>query len=488
MKKFKVLFIYPNLMMSTLLPLSISILSAVLKENGYEVELFDTTYYKTEDISFEKKREYLLQIKPFEEFKYKGSREDCFNDLRRMVNDYMPDLIGISLVEDTIPFGLELLQSIRESNVPVIAGGVGVNWNYDKILDSNLVDVCCLEEGERTIIEICKKIENNIYDWNIAGVVTKDYWRNPSVITNINKLPYPDFDIFGEDRIKRVMHGKIFKMLHVEVDRGCPYNCTYCCAPALKRLQGEGYYRRKDSQRIIDEMKYLKNRYKLDYFNFSSETFLARPVGDFEKLLSEYALEIGLPFWCQSRPETITEEKIKLLKEHGCADFQLGIEHGNEKFRKKWLKRNNTNKQILDACELLEQYEIPYTVNNIIGFPDETRELIFDTIELNRRINPKTHNCFMMNPYKGTWMYEYCVKEGLLEPEAVSKQLIGGKDIKYRYMTKEELLGLQRTFPLYVKFDKNLWDTVRYAEEDSLIGNASFDALRLVYIDKYYRD
>ena len=52
-------------MMATLVPINLSLLSACLKERGFEVDLFDTTFYKTEDISFEQKRVELLQLKPF---------------------------------------------------------------------------------------------------------------------------------------------------------------------------------------------------------------------------------------------------------------------------------------------------------------------------------------------------------------------------------------------------------------------------------------
>ena len=56
MKDFKVLFIYPNVMMANLLPINVSILSPCLKANGFQVELFDTTFYRTEEKSFEQKR------------------------------------------------------------------------------------------------------------------------------------------------------------------------------------------------------------------------------------------------------------------------------------------------------------------------------------------------------------------------------------------------------------------------------------------------
>mgnify|MGYP003961427711 FL=1 len=46
-KDFKVLFINCNTMMDVLLPVGLSLISACLKEKGFGVKLFDTTFYKT---------------------------------------------------------------------------------------------------------------------------------------------------------------------------------------------------------------------------------------------------------------------------------------------------------------------------------------------------------------------------------------------------------------------------------------------------------
>jgi hypothetical protein len=42
---FRVLFVYPNIQMSALAPQSIGYLSAVLKRDGFTVDLFDSTFY-----------------------------------------------------------------------------------------------------------------------------------------------------------------------------------------------------------------------------------------------------------------------------------------------------------------------------------------------------------------------------------------------------------------------------------------------------------
>ena len=54
MSKIKVLFLYPNHKGMTMLPPGISLLSAVLKREGYIVELFDTTQYDSVEVKGEK--------------------------------------------------------------------------------------------------------------------------------------------------------------------------------------------------------------------------------------------------------------------------------------------------------------------------------------------------------------------------------------------------------------------------------------------------
>ena len=45
----KVLMVYPNLRGMNMLPPAIGLLSAILKRSGFEVKLFDTTYYEKLD-------------------------------------------------------------------------------------------------------------------------------------------------------------------------------------------------------------------------------------------------------------------------------------------------------------------------------------------------------------------------------------------------------------------------------------------------------
>ena len=51
-KNLKILFLYPNLHMSTLVPNAISILTAYLKRAGFKnIDLFDTTFYESAGVT-----------------------------------------------------------------------------------------------------------------------------------------------------------------------------------------------------------------------------------------------------------------------------------------------------------------------------------------------------------------------------------------------------------------------------------------------------
>ena len=141
---------------------------------------------------------------------------------------------------------------------------------------------------------------------------------------------------------------------------------------------------------------------------------------------------------------------------------------------------------MIKAFKIIEKYEIKYTVNNIIGFPDETRELIFDTIEVNRQINPTTINCFLFTPYKGTSLHKYCVEKGYLADDDRVHQLVDGAELKMPTITYQELKGLQRTFPLYAKMPEEEWDKIKIAEKFDDKGNQMFRQLRKVYYERYF--
>ena len=82
-KNLKILFLYPNLNMSTLVPNAISILTAVLKHAGFNnINLFDTTFYQNDALSKDMDRVKVGQVQPFnfDERNIKLKATDMYQD------------------------------------------------------------------------------------------------------------------------------------------------------------------------------------------------------------------------------------------------------------------------------------------------------------------------------------------------------------------------------------------------------------------------
>jgi len=497
MSKFKVLLVYPNLQMVNLLPSNIALLSACLKEAGIEVRVFDTTLYRTSEKSVDEIRVEHLQLRPFN-LKEKGvdyKDTDVFEDFKKVVDEYRPELIGVSATDDTYDLGMALISKVRDEGIHVIVGGVYPTFSPGEVINNEKVDSVCIGEGEEALRELCvalqtkkdiTKIKNLWVKSN--GKIYRNELRKP---IDVNILPYEDFDVFEEKRLFRPMQGKIYRMIPVCTERGCPFSCSFCAAPAQRRLYMDsckaGYFRVKTVSRIRDELKLQIKKYKADYIYFNSETFLSKSDDILEEFAKEYATKIGLPFWCQSRIETITEKRIKMLEYMNCDRISIGIEHGNEEFRKQVLKKQFTNQQATNAFSILAKSRISVTVNNILGLPDETRDLVFDTIRLNRSIKADSINAYFFVPYRGTHLRQYCIEKGYLDSRAKTDSLMRRSILKMQQFSPDQIKGLVRTFPLYVKMPECYFEKIRIAEQLNEDGNRMFAELRKIYFREYFK-
>ena len=67
MKKLKVLLLYPNGKLMNPPPVSIGIFTALLKQYGFEIDLFDSTLYPGSDSKgSDEAKEENLQVRPFD--------------------------------------------------------------------------------------------------------------------------------------------------------------------------------------------------------------------------------------------------------------------------------------------------------------------------------------------------------------------------------------------------------------------------------------
>ena len=328
--KINVLFIYPNTFGMNMLPPAIATFSAILKKEGHQVQIFDTTYYAVDHgIDSDGSKEDNLRVVPFkEEMKKRNMRIKNTNwkdDLKREINKFKPNLIALSSTEDMWELGIKILEEIKDykklNKIPVIAGGVFPTFAPEICITYDMIDMVCVGEGENALIDLTKKIEKkedyssvtNLWIKNNDGTIKKNSLSNP---VDINKNPIIDISLFEENRLYRPMAGKVYKMFPVETIRGCPFTCKFCNSPDQMQLYkglGHNFYRKKKMDLVYKELKYFKEVHKVEYNYFWADTFLGMSKKEFNEFCEMYE-DIKLPFWMQTRPETINDYNIKRLK------------------------------------------------------------------------------------------------------------------------------------------------------------------------------
>ena len=129
------------------------------------------------------------------------------------------------------------------------------------------------------------------------------------------------------------------------------------------------------------------------------------------------------------------------------------------------LFRRVSNDSIVRKLDILSDLGVSYATNNIVGFPQETRELAFDTVELNRQFNSDNTSCSILVPFHGTEIHDLCVKKGYLDPNVICAVSTSGESlIDMPKWDKKDMIRLRDVFAMYIKFPKSRWTEIREAE------------------------
>lgn len=496
----RVLMVYANLMLATMFPMGIAMLSGALRREGHAIRLFDTTFYETEQRSPDEYRLENLQLRPYDtEKRREGLRsvDQMLVDLRAAIDEFQPHLIAVSSTEDTFGIALDLLAATRDYDIPVLCGGVFPTFAPERVIAEPDIDIICVGEGEGPIVDLCDLLMKgedysrvpNLWVKRASGMIT----RNPvRPVLDLDELPLPDFSLFDHHRMLTPQRGHLLQWGPVETHRGCPYRCAFCNSPAQQNLYRDAragsFFRLRGIEGVRRDLVHLRDNYDVNYISFTADTFLAMPRRYLEEFVEMYQ-DVGLPFWCQTRPETLNAEVVALLERAGCADLSVGLEHGDERFRREVVRRDYTNETLVDSLSTLEGSSINVKVNNITGYPLETRELAWATLMLNRRIRDITHttNCFHFVPYRGTPLRRRAVELGFITDETETCHNFKDTVMDMPNYAKDEIRGFVRTFQLYLRFPESEFPRISVAERMDDTGNAAFLALREEFLGQHYQ-
>lgn len=345
----------------------------------------------------------------------------------RQINEFKPELVGVTIFSYCYSFAEELIKIIKANcNFPVVAGGPHVSAVRRELFKQSNVDFAVKNEGEYALLELLSEFgEKNPDFGKIKGLIWK---KQEDIIENsdrpylqeLDQMPFPDYDSFGIERYPCYKA----KALPLITSRGCPFGCNYCSV----RLSMGQQFRARSAENVFSEIKHF---YELGYctFDVNDDCFTldkqrAEKICD---LIINSKISIRFQLYNGIRVDTVDLKLLKKMRQAGCFFVSFGCESGCEKVLKS-IKKNITLKQVHDAVNWANEAGIRNSVNFIIGHTRETYKDALETIKFADLLPADFVNFYNLVPYPGTESYVWARQNAtfLVSPDSFLR------DISYR--------------------------------------------------------
>jgi len=396
-------------------PLGLLYLCSHLRGQGFNVEVFDTTF---------------------------STRDHLFNHLRTET----PSVLGIYANLMTRQNVVAVLRAARQAGWRTVVGGPDPGAYVPEYLDAG-ADFVVLGEGELTmqqLLESLKSRSTNSYA-QIPGLAYRDSDGNirhtapRAQISDLDAQPWPARDAIDIDRYVRTWrdaHGQ--GSVSFITARGCPYRCRWCSHQVFGLS-----HRRRNPSLVADEVEWLLGRYNPDMVWIADDVFTIH-----HGWVRAYAGEmkrrgLRIPFECISRADRLNPEMTDLLAELGCFRIWIGSESGSQRILDA-MERGVRVEQVQAAVELSRSRGLQTGMFLMWGYEGEDLSDIEKTIEHVKRTQPDIFFTTIAYPIKGTPYYEK-VRDRIVEPaswESSSDReyMIRGRHSRQFYQYADRLL------------------------------------------------
>lgn len=349
------------------------ILGAMMKERGWEVEIF-----------VEEMREIDFEIVE------------------------SADLVGVSTITSTAPRAYAIADRIRGKGVPVIMGGPHVTFLADEALQH--ADFVIRGEGEQTLMAFIDAWEKG---GGFSGIPNLSFRENGRTIhnalrpfvKNLDEIPFPDLSLLKPTR--KGIRG--LSSIPVQTSRGCPFDCSFCSVTGMFGKK----YRFRSTENIIEELRRYDHRKNVIFFyddNFTADRRRAKAL--LEAMIRE---KFKFKWTTQVRADVAKDlELVRLMKKSGCHTLYIGFESVNPESLKS-MKKRQTVEEIAEAIKVLRRHRIGIHGMFVYGFDEDDWKTVKQTVKFAKRSRLNSTQFLILTPLPGSEFYDKVSRENRIQ-------------------------------------------------------------------------
>jgi radical SAM superfamily enzyme YgiQ (UPF0313 family) len=167
---------------------------------------------------------------------------------------------------------------------------------------------------------------------------------------------------------------------------------------------------------IIEEMKYLKERYNISYIDFADDLTMVSKQRAFELCEAILKADLKMKWRCEGRLNYASKDILEVMKKAGCVFINYGIESLDDKVLKN-MNKCLTSKQIIDGVEETLKLGISPGLNIIFGNIGDNKETLEKSVDFLLKYNDHSQlrTISPVTPYPGCELFETAVKNGQIK-------------------------------------------------------------------------
>lgn len=299
-----------------------------------------------------------------------------------------------------------------------LIGGHGPAADPQYFLQKTGADFVGIGEGEITIVELLDAIEHNKDFSAVDGIAyigkNGEYVRTKprALIKNIDEIAMPAYDLFD------ITHYSLLRLPNIKSTQRClpmlsGRGCTFACNFCYRLDKG---FRPRSAKSIIEEIKFLKDNYNIEYIAFGDELLMSSRRRTVELCQAFIDAELNITWDCNGRLNYADIPTLEKMKEAGCVFINYGIE-SLDNATLNVMHKALTRDIIIEGIENTLKVGISPGLNIIYGNINEPLSAIDDAVEflLKYDDHSQLRTLRPVTPYPGSELFEIAKEKGLVK-------------------------------------------------------------------------